>query len=161
MSYVSTVTAITDVTPQLPQTTTASRWTQTATLIDSHATRASQLIDGYLAKRYSVPFSPVPPAIITIAEDITLYYTLRSLYGEAQAQEIRRDVRDLYEDSIQYLIDIRDGKQDLVATSGALLTESGSTDKIYSSTENHPTFFNIDDELNWDWSKAQKDAIER
>jgi hypothetical protein len=77
MSYCS-ITAIYSNLPLIPNTATANGFVRAKEVIESHIRRTDGIIDGKCARRYSLPFSPVPPMIRSIAEDIVSWYTLRS-----------------------------------------------------------------------------------
>jgi len=66
---------------------------------------ASAEIDGYLASRYAVPVSPVPPVLVGAAAAIARY----KLRGPSAGDTVRRD----YEDAIRLLRDISDGRAGL------------------------------------------------
>jgi phage gp36-like protein len=66
------------------------------------ASDADSLIDSYLAARYAVPLSTVPPLILGIAADLTRH----ELYDDAPPKEVEAR----YERAIELLEQIRDGE---------------------------------------------------
>ncbi len=56
---------------------------------------------GYIATRYPVPFSPVPPLLVRVVCDIARY----RLYDDAAPEEVRKR----YEDAARLLTRIADG----------------------------------------------------
>lgn len=161
MSYCATATIITIV-PGLPQETATNGWTETVAVISQHITRADGIIDGYLARRYAVPFTStaVPPAIRTIAEDITSYYTFRSFYSQDNHNRT-----EYFDELIMHarhdLELIRDGKMDLVLTSGsdAPLKSTTTQSPLDSTTRSYQSHFDIDDSLYWDFDSDLKDSV--
>jgi phage gp36-like protein len=161
MSYCS-ITAIYSNLPQIPNTATANGYPRAKEVIESHIRRADGIIDGKCARRYSLPFNPVPPMIRSIAEDIVSWYTLRSFYSK-DGQNKSEYLADFKDEAIVMLNLIMTGDIDLVDTSGSavpvLTTEL--TDMISSNTQDSQPFFDIDDPTDWKFSDDVTDAIER
>lgn len=65
-----------------------------------------QLIDGYLAIRYTLPLGLVPGILSDWARKIVRYKLHRHLHGDAKSHPIIRD----YYDALRFLEQIRDGK---------------------------------------------------
>lgn len=161
MSY-STNTTILILLPGLPQTTSSTpQYTATTAVIDQHIVRADNIINGKIVKRYEVKnFSTaVPPLLKNLSEDITCYYTFRSLWS--QDNQNKNDWVDKFQDAIAVLDEIRDGKIDLVDSSGNLITEKSEDEStaalVDSNTKSQNPFFNIDSELDWSFDS---DAVE-
>lgn len=57
---------------------------------------ADALIDGYLGKRYTVPFDPVPALITKLSADLAAY----NLYSHRPQVETPRPVEDRYRDAL-------------------------------------------------------------
>jgi phage gp36-like protein len=149
MSYCS-ITAIYSNLPLIPNTATANGFVRATEVINSHIRRTDGIIDGKCARRYSLPFSPVPPMIRSIAEDIVSWYTLRSFYSK-DGQNKSEYLSDFKDEAIVMLNLIMIGDIDLVDTSGSavpvLTTER--TDMISSNTQDAQPFFDIDDPTDW------------
>ena len=108
-------------------------------VVDNAILRASAIVDSYLGVRYSVPISPVPKILEDKATDIAVY-----LIYEKRAvgmTEVPEDVRRRYEDAIQWLKEVRDGKAVLsgVSVGGEQVNDASgdavkmrTRDKIYS-----------------------------
>ena len=138
--------------PGLPQTTTAAGYTATATIITSHVTRSDALIDAKLSRRYSVPFATTststPPVITSISQDITAYYSYRSLFTRDSRQRFEY-LDDFYATALKTLDDIALGVIDVVNTAGSVISERNSGNKVYSTTESWMPIFDVDDEMKW------------
>lgn len=65
--------------------------------------RADAVIDGYCAKRYGVPFSPVPALVRDLSVDMAIYH----LYANRQGAP--EDRKQRYDDAIAYLKDVSRG----------------------------------------------------
>jgi hypothetical protein len=162
MSY-STNTSILILLPGLPQTTTSAGYTSTLALIEDHIARADNVINGKIAKRYDVSgfdtTGSVPPMLITISEDISSFYTYRSLYSSDNQNY--NEWMDKFDEAMELLNEIRDGDIDIVNSTGSIIEErtSATQDKIISSTENYQTFFDIDEPTDWKFDDDRKDEV--
>jgi len=152
MSYTTFTTILINNT-DLPQTTTMAGYTATTVIISGHIIRADAFINGKLARRYEVPFSPTPPLIGLIAEDITSYYTYRSLYAQDNQNTSTRlgeyGNNDDTMTAFALLEQIRLGEMDLVNTAGSLVGERSSEadDSVYSNNEDYTPIFDVDSTL--------------
>ena len=77
MAY-SSAGSIVILLPDLPSTDTSDGYSQTVQLINEHVTRADNIINGKIAQRYSVPISPTPPLLRTLAAEYTRTWAARS-----------------------------------------------------------------------------------
>lgn len=161
MSY-STATSILVILPGLPQTTTITpAYTNTLAIINRHITRADNIINGKIAARYKITdlLSSVPPLIQTIAEDITAYYTYRSLFsGDNQNTN---EWTDKFMDAMKTLDEIHKGDIDLVDSSGAIVEEWQSSTSVFvdSNTKEYQSVFDMDGPLEWDVNATLKENI--
>jgi len=87
---------------------------------------ATAEVDGYLAKRYLTPISPVPELIIDITAAITRY----KLHGDAVPEVVERR----YKDARAALTDLARGAMLLPSTTPKLSTTSGSP-KVSAATK--------------------------
>jgi phage gp36-like protein len=159
MAYCS-ITAIYDMLPKLPDTNTSAGYTQCAATIDTHIRRTDGLINGKCARRYSVPFDPVPPFIRTIAEDITCYYTMRSFYSQ-DAQNRNEWATEHKDNALEFLDEIMSGDIDLVDTSGSAVPvqEDEIIDQVSSNTQDYQPYFDIDSDMEWKFDEDLEDEI--
>lgn len=159
MAY-STDTSILAILPGLPQTTTAARYTNTVSLIGNHISRADNLINSKIAKRYDVPFTTTPPIIKTLSEDITSYFTYRSVFSGDNQND--NQWTDKFKDAVEILDQIRDGKMDLIDTSGSLVPERSTTAStiVDSNTRQYAPFFNVDTSTSWEHDPDLLDEVE-
>ena len=148
MSYAST-TAILIRLPVLPDTTTSEGYSQTVSLITGHVTRADGLINSYLARRYSVPFSPVPPVVRLICEDLTSFFVYRSEF--MQDNQNRSEYLDLYDSALEWLTMLKNGDLELVDSLGSLISELSSTSQAFvdANTKDWAPFFDVDSITSW------------
>jgi phage gp36-like protein len=154
MAYCSN-TAIYTALPKLPNTTTVTA------VIDLHTRRTDGLINGKCARRYSVPFNPVPPFIRTIAEDIVCYFIMRTYYSQ-DAQNKSEYLEEFKDKALEDLDAIMEGKIDLVDTSGSAVPMQTEeiTDQVSSNTQKFQPFFDVDDTLEWKFNDDLLDEID-
>ena len=161
MADYCTVENILTVNPILPRTGTSGFTSTMTDTISRHIVRASGVIDGYCARRFSLPFTStsIPPMIRTICEDITSYYTYRSYFTQDNAN--RSEYYDQYEKAMLDLEKIRDGAIDLVDTSGTLVpVNTADTQSLLdSTTKDYHSFFDVDDSLNWKFDDDLLNAV--
>lgn len=160
-SYVATFTSLLTIVPGLPQTTTSTpAYTATGAIITAHITRAESLINAKIAKRYSVPISPAPPLLTALTEDITAYYTYRSVYSQDNHNRLEY-FEELKKDAFATLEMIREGDVDLVNSAGSVIAErTDEADSICdSNTKNYTPAFGVDDPLDWKFDDDLLDAI--
>lgn len=159
MAYCSN-TAILMNLPLLPNTATADGFFRAKEIIDLHIRRSDGLINGKCARRFDLPFSPVPPILRTIAEDVTSYYVYRSFFTQDN-QNSTDYLEDLKEDAMRWLDEIMEGKLDLVDTSGSSIPErtTEATDRIHSNTQEYQPFFDIDSITSQDFDEDLKEAV--
>lgn len=159
MAY-SALANILTIVPNLPQTSTATGYTQTSAVITRHQARASGIIDSMLSRRYQVPFSPTPPIVAQIEEDIVIYYTYRSFYTSDNYSRAEY-YEELKDDAFGLLKQIQSGDIDLVDTSGSAMPENATEDDLIldSNTKDYKSFFDVDDSLDWKFDRDQLDSI--
>lgn len=161
MSY-STATSILIILPGLPQTTTSSGYTATAALIGSHITRADNIINGKIARRYDVGgfVSSAPPLLQTVSEDIASYFSYRSLYSSDNQNF--NEWTDKFKDAMTILDEILNGDLDLVDSSGNLISERESTTtngEVDSNTIDTQSFFDVDEPTEWAFDSDMLDTV--
>jgi phage gp36-like protein len=159
MSYCS-ITAIYSNLPQIPNTATANGYVRATEVLNTHIRRVDGIIDGKCARRYTLPFNPVPPMIRTIAEDMVSYYALRSFYSK-DGQNKNEYLADFKDEAIVMLNMIMTGDIDLVDTNGSavpVLTEE-IMDRVSSNTQDYQPFFDIDDSTSWKFDEDLMDSV--
>ena len=160
MAYCST-SAILSLLPGLPQTTATSGYTATAALIAKSISRADSLIDSSCARRYSVPFGTTPPLIGSISEDLTCYFTYRSLYTQDNSNRTEY-FEELRDNCLKWLDEIVERKRDLVDSSGNVISEKtvANTTFIDSSHYDYQPFFDIDEPTDWKFADDLKSSVD-
>lgn len=150
MPSYNTYTAILTKLPGLPQTTTATGYTDTVAIISHHLNSAWGIVNGKCARRYSVPFTAgqIPPMIMEIEEDICAYRVMRSLFSR-DGQNKNDWTKEHYDEAIKLLDQIQKSEMDLVNTAGSILGEVSESDKLGSTMQDYAPIFNVDSELDW------------
>jgi phage gp36-like protein len=110
---------------------------------------AEDLLDGYLASRYSVPFSPAPGVIQDLATDMA-YYKL--VYAEKRGEPLKKSI----DERIKAILD----GTIMLVSSGSLLPNASQETGI---VDDRPSAFGPDDPINWTPSSswAQEYQAER
>ena len=157
MGDYATTTSISELLPWVLKSNTTSADAAGTAQFSRHITRAEGLINGYLAARYVLPFSAVPPIIRTIAEDISSYFFIRGSY--VQDGQRKNEYVDAFKEALGQLKDIRDGKTPLADTSGTLIPQITSS-KFLSTTKSYAPTFNDDDPMQWDTDPDKLSEIE-
>lgn len=120
------------------------------------AAKADAKIDAYVSNRYTVPFTVVPEMIASIAQDITIYYLLRTGYFDGIAGNDKETAKEFYDLAIKDLEKIRDGEMNLPdvdpSNTGANAARIASTRGDY-----HPSM-DMGSELDWG---TDEDLIEK
>jgi phage gp36-like protein len=73
--------------------------------VSAMAQKAQDIIDGYLRGRYSLPLNSVPPLIISIACDLTIYFLYERRFGLNTPEALQRR----YDNAIKLLKAIQSG----------------------------------------------------
>jgi phage gp36-like protein len=94
-------------------------------LADEAAADASAEIDGYLAKRYSVPLARVPKVIVKFAKDIALY-NLVSRHGVDESER-EKTYLTRYNAAVAFLTKVAAGTVDIGVSDGDTVTEAAAT----------------------------------
>jgi len=149
--YINTATSILPLLPGLPQTNTVAGYSATVSRIASHITRAEAYVNAKISSRYDVSSftsTAVPPILKTLTEDISSYYTLRSVYT-GDNQNVSEWV-ETFSEALEMLDAIRDGKMDLIDSDGSLIGASTSTFVVESTTEDLTPSFDESDPIDWE-----------
>lgn len=157
-NYTTNTTVISEF-PVLPQTTTVSRYTETASLITDKINNAESIINGYLGRRYTVPFSPVPPVVKTMAINLSAHYTFVAKFS-SDSHNTNDWVTDLKIDVMAQLEDYRDRKMDIVNTAGTIIAEKNADSRVISNTQGYAPTADLDTVTSWSISSSRLDDIE-
>jgi phage gp36-like protein len=109
--------------------------------IQAFLSRESATVDAYLAGGVAVPISPAPALLTSIEQDLAYVGILKRNSVEASKDST---LKDLYDDAIKKLEDIRDGKITLLSATGAILSQDPG-DILWSSTEGMVPTFGVSD----------------
>jgi phage gp36-like protein len=137
--------AVTDVFATLPFVNSSTN--VTSAVVAHHGGRVQSIINAKLAARYAVPFSPVPPIIETIQNDLTCYFVLAG--NTIMANSLKDSPWPaVYKDQMQMLNDIASGKILMTTGSGTVISQSTEQSLTQSSNEAYqPTFWEGDPEI--------------
>jgi len=144
--------------PIFPQTSTVSRYTETSLLITEKIDRAESIINGYLGRRYTVPFSPVPPVVETMSINLAAHYTFVAKFS-SDSHNTNDWVTDLKVDVMTQLEDYRDRKMDIVNTDGAVLPEKNADSRVVSNTQSYYPTPDLDTVTSWEIDPDRLDDI--
>jgi phage gp36-like protein len=108
--------------------------TYNTTKVGNALQRASDEIDSYLARRYTVPVSPIPEMLIRMCSEIAYYYIATTGYSTGATDQDRQR----YEDAIAWCKSINAGKAVLV--DAAEITTTPSNADLAQVTNTTPIF---------------------
>lgn len=80
--------------------------------VDAAIAEADELIDGHLRDRYTLPLSPVPGLLVSLAADIAAY----RLYGRRALGELPKAIDRAYDNALKVLLRIQRGEISLGVT---------------------------------------------
>lgn len=86
---------------------------------------ARSTVDGYLAGRYRLPLSPLPPVLVRIACELARYY----LYDD----QLTEPVKQRFEANVRFLRDVASGTLQLGADSETGATPAAATEVVLHS----------------------------
>jgi phage gp36-like protein len=153
-SYITTTTIYVDKLSRITTSTVAP------TILTAYINDAEAVINGYIAKQYTVASITVarPPLLQTIAKDLTIYYALIDSYTRDNS-----NLNDWLEtkktNAMSLLEAIADDKVRLVASSGANIDPAVNVN-MKSSLSGVNLTFNMDDELEWRVPQTLLDSID-
>lgn len=102
--------------------------------------RATIYIDGILAKAYKVPFSPVPPLIKQIANDLSTYFFVEAMYT-SQKPNLDEFYTKLKERVDALLESILNGDMALINEDGTVVQSLPTWNNGYATTNDECPFF--------------------
>jgi len=125
--------------------TTSSDPVATARFSNS-ITRSESIVDSAVGRRYSLPFSAVPPVIRTLTEEIACYYSMRNSFS--QDGKVKNPYLDEYKSALKTLEEIGAGRIPLTYTDGSEVPAQ-STNLFKSTSRNYTPIFGLDDPTEW------------
>ena len=117
---------------------------------------SDSIIDMVLSKRYTVPFSPVPPAIKAISTTLSSWKSLRGIFSN-EIPSALQFVQEDYKMAMAYLGSLQEDLIDLPDGTSSVVGELGHATKFWSSNMTYTPIFDVDSDLNW---KVDEDRIE-
>lgn len=153
--YLST-TSISLLLPGWLSGNTTSSDTEGVAIFGAHIDRAESHVNAACGNKYTIPFSPIPPFIRTIVEDISTYYALRG--GGARQGQVN-EYMDEYKMALESLKKIAEGEMALTNTDGSLVPIVAES-RMLSSSDDHELIMNMDEPRNWRVNDAERSDIE-
>ncbi len=108
--------------------------------------KAEALINGKIIRSYSLPISPTPPLLQTLAADIATYYIV------AQRLFTAKTLEDspwplTFKEAIETLNEVAKGETPLVSSAGAIISKRTDVEEVWSNTQDYePTFSELPEE---------------
>ena len=127
-------------------------------MVEVFITKAENIVNGKLSKRFTVPFAVTPPMVKTLTIDIAAFYVLRTLYTQ-EAQNTSNWALEIYKEAMTLLDEIASGQKELLDVDGVIIPEFLGDAKIYSQSKNFIPTFDIDDPLEWRISPGRLKSI--
>lgn len=113
----------------------AEREAKIGPIIEAAIEDADAEIDGYLAKRYKVPFDPVPKVLVKFSKDIAVY-NLYSRVGIDESSE-EKNYLNRYNAAIKFLTLVAEGKVSI----GAQADDPATAASTGFSARSNPRLF--------------------
>lgn len=154
-SYATTTSVSLRLPNFLRDNTTTSDATATA-VISSFIDKAEAKFNAVASKRYSLPFTTVPPMARDLSLEMAAYYTIRAFSSRDWPN--RNEMLDDYAKAFDDLDKIGKGELVLSLTDGSLIGARSSL--IQSNRDGEKSVFDVDDPDKWKVDKDRLDDIE-
>lgn len=119
-------------------------------LADVCMAKADAVVDSYLGKVYNTPFtSPYPALVVSLAEDLAIYYLFRTGYFDGIAGNDKETVDGIWDKAIKQMMDIVFGKAVLPDVDPADADSPEVLAQIDSTTREYHAYADIGDERDW------------
>ncbi len=116
-------------------------------IVSRHITNAEAMVNAFVAARYSLPFSPVPPLLTSLTEQLAAYETIKSSTWMDPKQ--KNAYLDEFRKANDILKGLMEGTIKLTYTDGSLVPVN-STMRFKSSTDGYTPIFGRDDPRSWE-----------
>lgn len=157
MGSYATTTSISTLIPGFLRGNTTTSDTAGVAIFSAHVDRAEGLVNSYVAARYALPLSPVPPLLRTLTEDIACYYAFRGALS--QDGQRKNTYIEEYKQALSVLDDLKKGDVRLAYTDGSLVPVASSS-RFLSSSEGYTPVFGKDDPEQWGVDSDESDDLE-
>jgi phage gp36-like protein len=144
--------------PQLPLTS-SSGYTTASTLAAQAISDAEAEINGYVAQRYSLPFTTVPVQIRSIANGLSVFYTYLYVYSADNINQNDFTDDPRYKIQLGKLKAIADGDIVLTMTNGSAVVQASSTSMVNSANKSYQPIFDLDTSTSWAIDSDRADEI--
>lgn len=105
--------------------------------------KAEGIINGRLAKKYTVPFSPAPQQVKSMAQDLSFYYIMRRFFTQHAKKDDNEWLENYKTDVMDELIAINEGAAVIVDNSGSIIDVRTDQQQLWSDVEDYnPTMDN-------------------
>lgn len=118
-----------------------------STLCSHHINNAEAIVNSHLAVRYSMPFSPIPPDVRRLSEQIACYNIIKS--STYQDVKQKNPYLDDFKSAFEQLKMYSEGTIPLTYTDGSLVPTL-SNNILLSSSDGYTPIFGRDDARNWE-----------
>lgn len=157
MGDLATTTSVPELLVGFLKNNSSSSDTSAVSMFSRHIDRAEARVKSALAVRYSLPFSPVPPEVRRIAEDIACYFAIRGAHFQDSRE--KNEYLEEFKTAFDDLKDIVENKTKLAYTDGSLVPVIVSSTYL-SSTENYTPVFGLDEPTQWQRDEDEVDDQE-
>lgn len=106
-------------------------------IVEKAIKESSTLIDSYVRKRFPRPFQSVPEVLRMVCVDLSIY----NLYERVTELNITDGMKLRYDNAIELLKRIADGKQDIGVAPDEPVTETGFS--VASKVDGGPAMFSL------------------
>ena len=155
-NYVST-TSLSLLLPQFLDTNTTTGDAEGVLIWQRHVARAEGVVNGAIVIRYDISgFTTTPPLLITLTEDIAVYFTMRASYSQ-DGKEKNQYLAD-FETAKDMLKEIQKGDLLLSYTNGSVVSPLTAS-RFQINTAQYTPIFDLDNPKVWDVDSDRKDDM--
>ena len=147
MGLIATTTTLKTRYPGMPQSNSAYD-----TVLALNIDRAEGIVNSFLSRRYSIPFTVIPPIVLSLVEDLSTAFAYRSNFMR-DSHNTSEWADELKKCAMETLDLIREREIDIVDTSGNLIGENSTRKRVQSNTKEYTPAFGIDTNTAWDFDK--------
>jgi len=117
--------------------------------------KAEAMFNAAVSKRYSLPFTTIPPMARELSFEMAAWYSIRAFFSRDWPN--RNDMLDDFKIAFDTVEMLRKGELRLTLTDGSLIAPL--TDTIQSNRENEDQIFEMDEPRQWRVDKDRLDSL--